>query len=250
MSLYLYLIIFLYGIIIGSFLNVCIYRIPLKEDIVLKHSHCMSCGYQLRWYDLIPVFSYLALRGRCRKCRSKISIQYPVIELLNGILYILVFLANGFSMVSLLYCMLVSALIVLSVIDFRIYEIPSGINLFILVLGFLRMGLDYKHWYNYLIGLLAVSLFFCLLFLITKGKAIGGGDIKLMAAAGLVLGWRLIILSFFLGCLLGSVIHITRMKVNGEGSVLAFGPYLSMGIFLAVIYGERLIHWYLQICLG
>lgn len=249
MSLYLYPIIFLYGIIIGSFLNVCIYRIPLKEDIVSKRSHCMSCGYQLRWYDLIPVFSYLALGGRCRKCRSKISIQYPVIETLNGIFYLLVFLANGFSMVSLVYCMLVSALIVLSVIDFRTYEIPVGINLFILMLGFLRIGLDYQNGYNYLLGLFAVSLFLCILFLITGGKGIGGGDIKLMAAAGLVLGWRLIILSFFLGCVLGSVIHIIRMKVSGEGRVLAFGPYLSMGIFLSVLYGERFLHWYLQICL-
>jgi leader peptidase (prepilin peptidase)/N-methyltransferase len=209
----------------------------------------MSCGYQLKWYDLFPLFSYLILGGRCRKCNAKLSVQYPLIELCNGILYMIIFLANGFNMVSIIYCLMVSALLVLSVIDFRTYEIPVGINVFIGVLGLVRLGLDYKNWMLYLIGFGSVSLFLLLLYFFTKGRGIGGGDIKLMAAAGLVLGWKMIILAFIVGCILGSIIHLIRMKVSKEDSVLAFGPYLSMGIFFSMLYGESFIRWYLQMCL-
>jgi len=111
--------IFLIGIIIGSFLNVCIYRIPKGENIAVVRSHCMNCGYQLKWYDLFPIFSYIFLGGKCRKCKQKISIQYPLIEGLNGVLYLLIYMMYGVSMTTLLYCLLFSALIVISVIDFR-----------------------------------------------------------------------------------------------------------------------------------
>ena len=116
-----YSIIFLFGITIGSFLNVCIYRIPKHEDIVKTRSHCMSCGYQLEWYDMFPVFSYLFLRGKCRKCKTKLSVQYPLVEVLNGIAYIVIVCVNGVNVESLLYCLLSSTLLVLSVIDFRTY---------------------------------------------------------------------------------------------------------------------------------
>lgn len=245
----LYIIIFLYGIVIGSFLNVCIYRLPQKENIAKVRSHCMNCGYQLRWYDLVPVFSYLCLRGRCRKCKEKISIQYPVIEALNGVLYCIIFAEYGFSIETLLYALLFSALITLSVIDFRTYEIPLGINIFILALGLVRVVTDYTNWLGYAIGLFCVSGFLYLIYLVTKGRGIGGGDIKLMAVCGLLLGWKLVILSFVLGCIIGSVIHLIRMKVSGEGHVLAMGPYLAVGVMISTLYGERLIHWYLS-CLG
>lgn len=244
-----YIIIFLYGIVIGSFLNVCIYRLPQKENIAKVRSHCMNCGYQLRWYDLVPVFSYLCLRGRCRKCKEKISIQYPVIEALNGVLYCIIFAEYGFSIETLLYALLFSALITLSVIDFRTYEIPLGINIFILALGLVRVVTDYTNWLGYAIGLFCVSGFLYLIYLVTKGRGIGGGDIKLMAVCGLLLGWKLVILSFVLGCIIGSVIHLIRMKVSGEGHVLAMGPYLAVGVMISTLYGERLIHWYLS-CLG
>ena len=240
----LYSIIFLFGIVIGSFLNVCIYRIPKKEDIVKISSHCMSCNYQLKWYDLVPLFSYIFLGGRCRKCKTKLSIQYPLIEGLNGILYVLVVAVNGLSIESLLYCFMFSALITLSVIDFRTYEIPLGINLFILALGLIRVGLDYKNFLNYLIGFLSVSGFLYLLFLITKGRGIGGGDIKLMAVSGLMLGWKCNILALALGCIIGSVIHIIRMKVSKEDHVLALGPYLSVGIMIAALWGNDFLQWY------
>lgn len=245
-TIILYIIIFLYGIVIGSFLNVCIYRLPQKENIVKVRSHCMNCGYQLKWYDLVPLFSYLILGGRCRKCRQKISIQYPIIEALNGVLYIIIFAEYGFSMTTLLYCLLFSALITLSVIDFRTYEIPLGINVFILALGLIRVVTDSANWPDYVIGLVCVSGVLFLIYWISHGRALGGGDVKLMAACGLLLGWRLIIVGFAAGCIVGSVIHLIRMKVSGEGRVLAMGPYLSIGVMMAALWGENFINWYLK----
>ena len=242
----LYIIIFLYGIVIGSFLNVCIFRIPKQENIVKIRSHCMNCGYQLKWYDLVPVFSYLCLGGKCRSCKQKISVQYPLIELLNGVLYCIVFAVYGISVEALLYALLASALIALSVIDFRTYEIPVGINIFILTLGLIRIVTDYADWLDYAVGLLIVSGFLYIVHLVTKGRGIGGGDIKLMAAAGLLLGWKLILLAFVLGCIIGSVVHIARMKISGQGHMLAFGPYLSVGIIISALAGEQMIAWYLS----
>jgi len=242
----LYIVIFLYGIVIGSFLNVVIYRAPKKENMVTTRSHCMSCGYQLAWYDLIPLFSWLALGGKCRKCKAKISVQYPLIEGLNGVLYLVVFARYGVSIDSLLYCLLFSALLALSVIDFRTYEIPVGFNIFILALGLVRVLTDIRNWSTYVIGLAAVSIVLYVLYIVSKGAAIGGGDVKLMAATGLLLGWKANVFAFLLGCILGSVIHVIRMKVSKEGHVLAMGPYLSMGVAIAALWGNDFMNWYLK----
>jgi leader peptidase (prepilin peptidase)/N-methyltransferase len=207
----------------------------------------MSCGYRLSWYDMVPVASWLALRGRCRKCKARISAQYPLVEACNGILYVVVFLANGVNWTSVLYCFLVSALLVLSVIDWRTYEIPLGINIFILMLGLIRLALDYKNWTGYVIGFLAISVPLYILFRLSGGRAIGGGDIKLMAAAGLLLGWKQIILAFLVGCIAGSVIHIIRMRVSNAEHMLAMGPYLSLGILLAVLWGDSWIRAYFSL---
>ena len=250
LNLLILIIALLYGLVIGSFLNVCIYRIPEGKTVVTERSHCMKCGYQLSWYDMIPVVSWLALRGRCRKCKAKISAQYPLVEALNGILYVIVFLVNGVNWTSVVYCLLVSALIVLSVIDFRTYEIPFGINLFILVLGLIHTMLDYHNWLTYVIGLLAISVPLELILLVSKGRAIGGGDVKLMAAAGLLLGWKAIIFAFLIGCVLGSVIHIIRMKVSKESHVLALGPYLAVGIAAAALWGDSVIAAYVNLLMG
>lgn len=247
-TIFLYSTIFLYGIVIGSFLNVCIYRLPNKENIAKERSHCMQCGYQLKWYDLIPILSFLCLGGKCRKCKKTISVQYPLIEVVNGILYIAVFFVNGMNIESLLYCFLTSALIVLSIIDLRTYEIPFGINLWILALGLIRLILNYKNWASYIIGFFAVSTLLYIIILLTKGRAIGGGDMKLMAAAGLLLGWKLIIVAFVLGCILGAVIHTIRIKVSKESHMLALGPYLSAGIWIAALWGDLFLKWYLGLC--
>ena len=241
----IYIIIFLYGIVIGSFLNVCIYRIPKQENIVKIRSHCMQCDRKLGWYELIPVFSYLFLGGKCKGCKQKISVQYPIVEGANGILYVLIFMINGMNVDSLLYCLLTSALLVLSIIDFRTYEIPVGINWFIFVLGVIQTGFHYKDWGNHVLGFFAVSAVLYLIIVVTKGRGIGGGDMKLMAVCGLFLGWKEIILAFCLGCIIGSVVHIVRMRVTKCDHVLALGPYLSVGVFLSMLWGSEWIAWYL-----
>jgi leader peptidase (prepilin peptidase)/N-methyltransferase len=134
---------------------------------------------------------------------------------------------------------------VLGVIDWRTYEIPIEINIFILVLGIVRAVTDPKNWVLYLLGFLSVSILLWLILVISKGRAIGGGDVKLMAAAGLLLGWKQIILAFLLGCILGSIIHLLRMKISGADRVLAMGPYLAAGIMIAALWGDALINWYL-----
>ena len=241
----IYAIIFLYGIVIGSFLNVCIYRIPKKENIATERSHCMECGTQLKWYDLVPLFSWLFLRGKCRYCGTKLSIQYPLIEFINGVGYVWIFVVNGFNFVSILYALCLSAILALSVIDWRTFEIPVGFNIFIFILGVVRAIYDFENIWTYLIGMVAISGFLLIIFIVTGGNGIGGGDIKLMAAAGLLLGWKEILAAFMLGCVLGSIIHIILMKFFNKDRTLAFGPYLSLGIFLAMLYGEQLTNWYI-----
>ena len=146
---------------------------------------------------------------------------------------------------------LVSALIVIAVIDWRTYEIPFGLNVFIAVLGIISVSnkliyRDFSGALDNFIGAVCVSGFLLLIYLITKGRGIGGGDIKLMAAAGLFLGWKGCILSFVIGCILGSVIHLLRMKISKQDHVLAFGPYLSAGIFIASLWGEKIISAYMN----
>ncbi len=243
----IYIVVFLYGIVIGSFLNVCIYRIPKKENIAIVRSHCMTCNHQLQWYDNIPLFSWMILRGKCRYCKAPISPQYPIIEASNGVLWLLVAMIKGLSVESLLYALLFSALLTLSVIDFRTYEIPAGINIFILTLGLIMTVLNYTEWLDHVIGFLAVSIPLYIIIIVTDGRGIGGGDMKLMATAGLLIGWKLIILAFALGCIIGAPIHVLRMKIAKADRVLAMGPYLSIGILIAVLWGESIIRWYLGV---
>lgn len=235
----------LYGVVIGSFLNVLILRLPIKESITLKRSHCMTCGHTLSWYELIPLFSYLFLGGKCRHCKAHISAQYPIIEGANGIIYVVIFLAKGITVSTFLYCLCASALLALSVIDWRTQEIPIGFNIFIFILGLVRLFTDFGNWSQYVIGLFAVSVFLLLISLMTKGRGIGHGDIKLMAATGLLMGWKKIIVAFILACIIGTVVHLIRMAIKKVGRKLAFGPYLSMGIFIVMIWGEQLVSWYL-----
>lgn len=240
-------IVFIYGVLIGSFLNVCIYRIPKGENIAIVRSHCMKCNHQLKWYDNIPLFSWMILlRGKCRYCKAPISPQYPIIEASNGVLWLLVGYVKGISVESLLYALLFSALLTLSVIDFRTYEIPAGINIFILALGLIMTVYKYTDWLDHVIGFLAISIPLYIIIIVTDGRGIGGGDMKLMATAGLLIGWKLIILAFALGCIIGAPIHILRMKISNADRVLAMGPYLSIGIAIAALWGNRLIDWYLK----
>ncbi len=245
----------IFGLVIGSFLNVLIYRIPKKEEFVKTPSHCMSCGHRLAWYDLVPLFSWLSLRGKCRYCNTSISKQYPLIELANALLWLAVFLANllpsdadPFALVrAILLSMMCSSLLALSVIDFRTFEIPVGFNIFIAALAVVNLLLDLSAWKDALIGLFCISVPLLLIFLFSKGRAIGGGDVKLMAACGFMIGWQQICFAFIVGCILGSIIHIIRMKLSGAEHVLAMGPYLSLGVMLSLFLCDPFINWYISL---
>lgn len=246
---FIYSIVFVFGITIGSFLNVCILRIPAGESIVTAPSRCPICEKRLTWYELIPVISWLALGGKCKGCKTKISPQYPIIECINGILWMVIFWRfwqDGLVTV-LIMAVATSALLSLSVIDERTQEIPFGFNIFIFVLGIINVALNFENIALYGIGFFAVSGFLILVLLVTRGRGIGGGDIKLMASCGLLIGFKLIILAFFIGCTLGAVIHIIRMKCAKKSNVLALGPYLSVGVFAAMIWGTEILAWYLQL---
>ena len=245
MTCLLLLLWILLGLCVGSFCNVLIFRLPRNEEFVKTPSHCLTCGHRLHWYELIPVVSWLAQRGKCRSCGVKISAQYPIVEALNGGAWLLAaWMFQGDVIRSVLYSVLFSLLTVVTVIDWRTFEIPNGLNLAIFLLGVVQLVADRRNWALYLIGMCSVSLLFLLLWFITHGNGLGMGDVKLMAAAGLLLGWPRILLAMILGSVSGAIIHTIRMS-RGAGRKLAFGPYLSAGIWVAALFGERLIGAYL-----
>ncbi len=243
----IFILVFVLGIVFGSFCNVLIYRIPKGEDFVKTPSHCMSCEKRLRWYELFPIFSYIFLLGRCSSCKTKLSPQYPIIELSNGLLWLLVFYKFGVSLESLLGVFLVSALLVLSVIDIKTKEIPIQTTVFIGVLAVIKTAFDYQNWLDHLLGFLAITVFLILLLFLSKGTAIGGGDVKLMAGCGLYLGIFETLLAFVLACIIGSIIHVVRMRFFGASRVLAMGPYLSVGVLISLLFGQQLIDWYINL---
>ena len=247
MDLPIFILLFVLGCCVGSFCNVLIYRIPKEEEFVKTPSHCMACGHELKWFELIPVLSWAVQKGKCRACGVKLSAQYPVVELLNGIMWMLAgVLFRGDWLAVGLSCILYSMLMVLSVIDWRIYIIPNGINLVIFLLGVVRLVTDLQNWSLYLIGMVSVALVFFLLHVLTGGQGLGMGDVKLVAGAGLLLGWPKMLLAVLIGSLGGALIHMARMK-RGADRKLAFGPYLAAGIWFSALVGGPLISAYLSL---
>ena len=242
----------LMGIIIGSFLNVCIYRIPLKETIVTVPSHCTHCNHKLAWYDLFPLFSYLFLGGKCRYCKEKISMQYPAIELLNGIAYLVTYLMIGTDspsnvIYSIVICIFLSAMIVLAGIDITHQIVPDSINVFILIITIPVLILDRSNWLSHLIGIFAVSVPLLGIAMLTNGM--GGGDIKLYAVCGLFLGWKLTLLSLFLTSVIASVFGIILMLMkkakDGKKTRLPLVPFIAVSNFISIFWGYDLIKWYI-----
>ena len=235
----------LLGICFGSFTNVLIFRLPRNEEFVKTPSHCLSCGHRLSWYENIPILSFLMQKGRCRSCGVRLSLQYPLVEALTGLMWLLTGLLLWGNWIPMgLYCLLFPLLETVTVIDWRTFEIPNGLSAAIAVLGLVRLLTDLGRWPLYLIGALSVSLLFLLLWFLTGGKGLGLGDVKLMAAAGLLLGWPKTILSMLIGSVAGVIIHLIRMR-HGSGNKLAFGPYLSAGIWVSALLGDAIIGAYL-----
>jgi leader peptidase (prepilin peptidase)/N-methyltransferase len=242
----------LFGVLVGSFLNVCICRLPKNESIVSPPSHCPLCSYQIRWYDNIPLLSYLLLRGRCRGCGAPISLQYPLVELLNGTLTLLLFLRFGPTLAFATLFLFCSALVVITFIDIEHQIIPDEISLSGIVIGFaLSFFIRGHSWQNSLCGILLGGGSLLLVAYgyqrLTGKEGMGGGDIKLLAMMGAFLGWKAVPFIILASSLAGSVIGISIMLLQKKDSKLAipFGPYLAFGAVLYIFYGRTLIRWYL-----
>lgn len=244
---------FVFGACIGSFLNVCIYRIPEGKSIVYPPSACPQCGYVLRFYDNIPIISYILLRARCRRCHMHIPIRYPLVELITGIAALSVFLKFGPTLTAGVYFLFIAVLLVITYIDIDHQIIPdilsvSGIPLFFL-LGFL---VPFITWQDALIGMLAgggtlyaVAVGYQLL---TGRDGMGGGDIKLLAMIGALIGWQGILFTIFVSSLSGTLIGLLLTLPAGRSmkSKLPFGPFLAAGAIAYIFFGPQLIHWYLE----
>jgi leader peptidase (prepilin peptidase)/N-methyltransferase len=249
------IIVFILGLLIGSFLNVCVWRVPRKESIVFPASHCPACGHPLAPSDLVPVVSWLVLRGRCRYCRERISWRYPAVELLTALIFTAVYWKFGVAWVTLPLLALVAVLIAVAFIDIDHAIIPNGLVLVGLVPGALvaAFRLNGLPWWDGLAGmaagaapLLAVDF---LSRLILKKEGMGGGDMKLMAMVGLYLGWRLTLLSLLLAVYLGGLAGVILLatRVLKRGGQFPFGPFLAAGSLLSLFFGHPILSWWLGI---
>lgn len=252
-----YTIIFLYGICIGSFLNVVILRLPNNESLIKRSSHCMTCGAKIKAYDLIPVFSWLFLRGRCRNCGEKISPRYPIVESLNGILYVIVFAVMDTTPRAVITLFLFSLLIVIGFMDWDTLEMDVRILGLIAFLAIpSAIFTDDLTIVQRIIGGLCISVPFFIIGEVSgavikkrTGEKIRGielGDTFLMAAAGIVIGPSRIAVSAFFGIIIAAVFGIINKHRSGE-SKFAFGPYLAIGIVLGTLWGSQIIQWYLTL---
>lgn len=244
---------FLFGAIVGSFLNVCIYRLPREESIVFPGSHCPYCKTPIRFYDNIPIISYIFLRGKCRYCSHSISPQYPIIEWLTALSSVLLFIKYGISLNYLIYFAFVSALIVITVIDLYHQIIPDVISLPGIGVGLLSsLILSNITFWESLIGIISGG---GILFLVAVGyqwlfkrEGMGGGDVKLLAMIGAFLGWKSVFLTIILSSFIGSVVGIVLIAIKGKNLKYAipFGPFLSLGAVISLFYQNEIIYWYLR----
>jgi leader peptidase (prepilin peptidase)/N-methyltransferase len=237
--------IFIFGTVVGSFLNVCIIRYQNKEPIATGRSHCMTCHHQLAWYDMFPVFSWIFLKGKCRYCGAKISARYPIVEALTGALFVLAAVQTGIKWELLIYFLFVSTCIYAGFVDLDSMIIPDRTHFILIACGLLLLWLNPGSLNDRLIGAVCISVPLLIIAVITKGMGIG--DVKLMASAGFVLGWKPIILAMVIGSVLGSVFGLIQMKkkeLTGK-SEMPLGPWLSVGCVFALLYGQPLIDWYL-----
>ncbi len=246
---------FIYGLCIGSFMNVCIYRVPLNRSLIRPASACPRCGRPIPFYDNIPVISFLLLRGRCRNCGAGISARYPLVELLGGLTALAVVTRFGPSLPALVYFLFISALIVVTFIDIDHRIIPDVISLPGIGLGlaasFLlpRTGLV-DALLGILLGggsLLAVAVAYRL---VAKKEGMGMGDVKLLAMIGAFIGWRGVLFTIFVGSLVGSLVGFVIVLAQRRKDLklaVPFGPFLSLGAIVYVFAGPALIDWYFRL---
>ncbi len=242
---------FTFGACIGSFLNVCIWRLPESKSIVTPASKCPRCNTPIRFYDNIPIISYIFLKGKCRTCREPISIRYPLVEFLTGLVAMATTIKFGISVESLIYFIFIAALIVTTFIDIDHQIIPDSISLPGIPIGVLScLAIDSLQFKDSLLGVLIGG---GILFIIawsyhffTGKEGMGGGDIKLLAMIGAFTGWKGVLFTIFVSSLTGTIIGVTLMLLARKNLKFAvpFGPFLAIGAVLYVFFGPELISWY------
>jgi leader peptidase (prepilin peptidase) / N-methyltransferase len=240
----------IFGTIVGSFLNVCIHRLPQRKSLMWPGSHCPHCQSAVKPYDNIPILGYLWLRGRCRSCNAPISIQYPVVELITGAVFLggyLLFQTPGLLVARLLFA---CAMIVLFVIDLEHRILPDAVTLPGIVLGFVISLFLPPGWRDSLIGIVLGGGSLWLLgeayFRLRHEEGMGFGDVKMLAMIGAFLGWKLMLLTLVLSSFLGSIVGVAIVALN-RGDMkyaLPFGTFLAMGAVVAATVGERIVQWY------
>ena len=239
---------------VGSFLNVCIYRLPRSLSLVRPGSMCPNCKKKIPFYDNIPVMSYLWLRGRCRHCGTIISFRYPVVELTAGLFAVAVYSRHGFTFEGLFFYALVGLLLVVTFIDIDHQIIPNVITYPGIVVGFLcSLWLGHVTYKESLAGILLGGGILLLVawgyYFLTKKEGMGGGDVKLLAMIGAFLGWKAVVFTIFVGSAVGTVAGVAVMLRTREGRKMAvpFGPFLSLGALLYMFQGPQIIHWYMTL---
>jgi leader peptidase (prepilin peptidase)/N-methyltransferase len=236
------------GLCMGSFLNVCIYRIPTGESIAYPSSHCIYCNTPLKPLDLLPIFSYFLYKGKCKYCGEVIPLQYPIVECLSGIVYLSFYFKYGLTLDFLRDVVLSGLLIIIACIDYRIQIIPNKCIFYGLILGIFFNLLDQSK-IAFIDGWLGCTIgggIFLLIALVAKG-AMGGGDIKLMGVLGLWLGWKpillVILLSFWIGAFVSIILIVLKKKKRKER--IPFAPFIALSSFITMLYGEEILHFYL-----
>lgn len=239
---------FVLGLVVGSFLNVCIYRLPTGESVAAGRSHCMSCGHTLAWYDLFPVASWLFLGGKCRYCKAPISPRYAAVEVGNALLWLMAYRHFGPTPMLAVALCAISCLLVAALIDWDTGLIYDRFCVIIAALGvlaaFFDPGVPIP---DRLIGAVCVSLPMLALALLTGG--FGGGDIKLVAACGLLLGWKNALVAAFIAVTAGGLYAclLLLLKKAGKRSEIPFGPFIAAGEAAALLWGGDIIGWYLAL---
>ncbi|SDK52104.1 prepilin peptidase [Natronincola ferrireducens] len=247
------IIIIMVGLLIGSFLNVCIYRIPREESIVYPSSHCPSCSTSLKPKDLIPVLSYMVCRGKCCYCREEISPRYPFIELFNSVLYVLLYIQFGLSLQFMAYGALASILLAISMIDYYHQIIPDGMVILIFLIGLVYKAVHMLLYdtsfplLNSIGGLLMGGGFFLLIAIISNG-GMGGGDIKLMGVLGFWLGWKTTLLMMLLSFLIGGGLSVLLLafKKKSRKEAVPFGPFIALAAFITICWQREILTWYIE----
>ena len=237
---------FVYGIVFGSFFNVVGLRVPKNESIISPPSHCTTCDRNLGILDLVPVFSYLFLRGKCRGCGLKISPMYPFMEFITGVLFVLAYAMLGFTPELIVAILFISMLVIITVSDIAYMLIPNKVLLpFVIVLFGLRIFVQLTPWWDSLLGAVVGFGILYLIAVVSKG-GMGGGDIKLFFVLGLVLGTVNTLLTLFLAALIGSIVGIIFLKRTKQGrkTPVPFGPSIAVAAVISYFWGADFIAWY------